>query len=217
MSRGPRTSQARGEKCPSDASRRSLNNSPHTATKTHASKPHALPKRSIIHRGKRTATSIPHEMGDSSTGVSYVGVSSGMGSVSTAGAVVNVPPDESVAAGGTYSYHVGDGDSDEGVGGRVGSAAGNSSLVNDKAMGGGGSRETDHRDDVLDERNRGGYSDDAQSVPEDSSSGIESGDEERSPVLRDRNMSSKLSGDSFENSVESFSSSVLVETGHGSD
>lgn len=157
-------------------------------------------------------------MGESSTGVPYVGVSNGMGSVSTAGAVVNVTPDERAASGGTYSYsYVGGGDSDEGVGGGVGSAAGDISLVSDRAMGGGGSRESDHRDDVVDERNSGRYPDDAQSVPEGSSFGIESGDEVRSSVLGDRNMSSKVSVDSSGNSVETFSSSVFVETGHGSE
>lgn len=144
----------------------------------------------------------------------YIGISSDTGGGSTTGMVRKTAPDERGVSSGTYYV-----DADSGGGGEgdcVDSAESHGYLlVGDKVMGD-DVQETHHRDTV-DDHNGGDPGHAQSSVPEDTSPRVERRDETLSSALRDRNVSFKLVGDYSRSSVESFSSSVFVETGHESE
>ena len=137
-----------------------------------------------------------------------------MGGESTVGMVISTKSDGKGVSSGRHSV---DGDSGRGGEGDSVDLVGDdgSLLVGDRVMGDEG-QETHHRD-VVDNHSGSDPEDTQSSGPEDSTPHLESGDDMFSSIVKDRNVPSRLGGDYSDSSIESFSSSVFVETGHESE
>lgn len=198
-----REASERGERDPSESSPRSSTNYVQAAKKTSAPKT-SVPRNNNGSDGRKSTASIPHETGEGSR-VKFVGGASGSVAcgVGWAGGI-SCAVDDSMGA--SSILHVGVSSGGVGV-----SDAGDSCLAGDGV--GRESHDATGGDGVVDDAGR--CAADAQSVTEDS--GIDSGDENRSPILNDPDVASRSSAEYSGSSVESLSSSVFVETGHGSE